>query len=218
MTTLVWYALSLLGRSQGWLAPVLLFVTALTVLTTNDSGALTATYAACAMAQLICMTWLTIAILNAEDAVQRLVTMVNAGGARRVLLAGTLAGSLTCAALTAAGSVYPIVAGRHMVTVPAVVVGVAAQLSCGAVGISIGLLCSRQMIPRTGYALLLALVLNGLLLLTPWLPPIGPVLSVLSADRPPDTMLAPVAASAALAVALLAATFAAVLAYRQRHG
>jgi RNA 3'-terminal phosphate cyclase len=86
------------ARPQPGLArPVLLFVTALTVLTTNDSGALTA--------------------------------------------------------------------GRHMVTAPGVVVGVAAQLSCGAVGIAIGLLCSRQMIPRAGYALLLAIILDGLLVI-----------------------------------------------------
>ena len=218
MSALVWYSLSLLGRGQSYLAPLLLFATALTVLTTNDSGALTATYAACAMAQLICMTWLTIATMNAEDTVQRLVTTVNAGGARRVLLAGVLAAALICAALTVAGTIYPVWAGHHTVTAPAVVVGVASQLACGAVGTAVGLLCSRRMIPRAGYALLLAVVLLGLIFLAPWLPPIGPLLTLLSADRPPSTMLAPVAALTALALALLAASFAAVAAHQRRAG
>lgn len=212
MRALIWYALSLLGRGQGYLAPLLLFATALVVLTTNDTGALTGSYAACATAQFVCLTWLTVALLNAEDAVQRTMTVVNAGSARRVLLAGTAAALLLGALLTAAGLIYPVVAGRHSVTGTAVLVGALAQLSCGAVGVAVGLLCCRQVIPRAGYAVLAAVIAVGTLTVVPRIPPVGPLVVLLSRDADPATMLPPVTALTAAAVAVLAASFTAVAA------
>jgi hypothetical protein len=209
MRALIWYALSLLGRGQGYLAPLLLFATALVVLTTNDTGALTGAYAAAATAQFVCLTWLTIAVLNAEDAVQWTMTTVNAGGHRRVLLAGTLAALVIGVALTVVGLGYPVLAGRHTVTGTAVLVGALAQLACGTVGVAIGLLCCRQVIPRAGYAVLAAVVAVGVLIVVPEVPPVGPLVVLLSRDADPATVLAPVAGLTVAAGALLAGSFTA---------
>lgn len=217
MTALVRYALSLLGRSQHYIAPLLLFATVLTVLTTNELGPLTNAYGACAAGQLVCMAWLTIATSNAENPAQRAMTTVNAGGARRVLLAGTLTAALLCSALTVAGLVYPIVAGRPTVTAAALAVGAMAQLGCGATGIAIGLLCSRQMIPRAGYAVLLAVLLVGLLLVVRELPPVGPLLALLASSRPAAELITPVAVLTAVASALPAAAHLAVAALIRKH-
>jgi hypothetical protein len=204
MRALVWYTLSLLGRGQGYLAPLLLFATVLTVLTTNELGPVTNSYGACAAGQLVCMAWLTIASANAENPVQRAMTTVNAGGAGRVMLAGTLTAVLLCAALTVAGLVYPVVAGRPVVTPAAVAAGALAQLGCGAVGIAVGLFCNRQVIARAGYAVLLAVVSIGLLVVVRDLPPVGPLLALMASDRAPAGLLGPVAALTALALAVLA--------------
>lgn len=208
MTALVHYVLSLVVRGQGYLAPVLLFLTALVVLTTNNQGALPATYVACALTQLVCLTWLTAAVVNAENPDQRAMTVVAAGGSRRVLVANVLAAVLACLVLTAVGVVYPVLTGDHVVTGAGIATGVVAQLVCGGTGIAAGLLCSRLVIRRAGYAVLVGLGLIGVLVLVPGIPPVGQVMRLLSSDRAPDRMLAPLAGYAAVAVALILASTA----------
>jgi hypothetical protein len=216
VTALVRYVLSLLVRGQGYLAPVLLFVTALIVLTTNDQGALASTYSACALTQFVCMTWLTAALVNTEDPYQRAMTVVAAGGSRRVLVANVLAAALMCVMLTVVGLVYPVVAGDHEVTAAALATGVVAQLTSGGTGIAAGLLCSRLVIRRTGYAVLVGLGLIGVLVVVQAVPPVGPVMRLLTSDRPPERMLAPLAGYAAIAAALLLASTAATHALARR--
>ncbi|GAA0920144.1 hypothetical protein GCM10009557_90860 [Virgisporangium ochraceum] len=66
MTALTRYALSLLGRGQTYVPPLLLYAAAVVVLTTNDLGPLAGTYAACALTQFACLVWLTVAVVNAQ--------------------------------------------------------------------------------------------------------------------------------------------------------
>lgn len=208
MSALVRYALALLVRGQGYLAPALLFATGLVVLTTNDRGPLAGTYAACALVLFASQAWLTAALVNAEDDTQRALTLVAAGGARRVLIAQVLAAGAAGVALTGAGLGYPLVAGRHTVTAAAIAVGALAQLVCAAAGLAVGLLCSRLVVRRTGYAVVTGLVLVGAAVVVPGLPPVGPTVSLLSRDLPPERMFAPLAGFAAVAVVLVLASAA----------
>jgi hypothetical protein len=209
MTALIRYVLSMLVRGQGYIAPIVLYGSAIVVLTTNDRGSLPETYSACALTLFVCQLWLTAAMVNTEDREQRAMTAVAAGGAHRVLIANVLAAALICLGLTAIGLAYPIVAGEHVVTAAGVAVGALAQLACGAAGIAGGLLCSRLVIRRAGHAVFVGLGIIGVMILVKGVPPVGPVMMVLDRAQPPSTMLGPVAAYAGIAVAMLGAAAAA---------
>ena len=179
MTALVRYMLAGLGASQRYLPPALLFVISVVALTSGGGASLVPSYSASALAQFICMTWLTVVLVNAEDAVQRAMTTVAAQGSFRVLLANVWAAVLVSVTLMIFGLAYPIAVGAHPVTTSAVVVGVVAQLTGGLSGIAIGLLCSRLVMPRSGYAPFAAFGMVLMVLLVPWVPPINPMLRIL---------------------------------------
>jgi hypothetical protein len=206
MTALVRYSLSMLVRSQGYIAPFVLFGSAVVVLTTNDFGPITGTYSACALIQFVCMLWFTVAIVNTEDRVQRAMTVVAAGGQRRVLVANVLAAAVVCLGLTVIGLVFPVYAGTHQVTPVDLAVGALAQVTCGFAGIAVGLLCSRLVIPKAGYAVFASLGAIGVMTMVRPVPPVGPIMALLASTTAPGRMLAPVAGLGALAVAMLAAS------------
>ena len=206
MIALVRYDLSMLVRSQAYIAPIVLFGTAIVVLTTNDQGQLASTYSACVMTLFICMLWLTTVLINSEERAQRAMTVVAAGGEHRVLGANLLACLVICAALTAVGTIYPIYFGQHTVTAADIIVGVVSQLACGITGIAAGLLCSRLVVRRTGYAVFLALGLVGVLLVIQKMPPVAATMVVLGSDRTADDMLPPIAAFGLVAVGMLVAS------------
>jgi hypothetical protein len=216
MGALTWYVLCLLGRGQTYVPPLLLYAAAIVVLTTNDLGPLVGTYAACALTLFACLVWLTVAVVNAQSPTQRAVTTVAAGDDRRVLLADALAASVLCGLLSVVGLMYPVFSGEHEVTADAVAVGALAQVTCGVTGIACGLVCSRPVVPRAGYAVVLALALTGTVVVTA-LPPVGPVVRLLGRDEDPGRMLAPLAGYAGAAVALLAVGFVVTLTVTRRR-
>jgi hypothetical protein len=175
--------------SQRYVPPVLVFLVALSVGTSSDSGPLLGSYAFCVGAVVACGTWLAIAVVNHEDPVQRQVVVTAAGSARRVLVA-TVAVALTgCLLLIAIGLVYPIATGHHTVTAGALLVGAIAQLAGAFVGVALGLPASRLVIRRFGIAMVIAV--TGLLavVLIRWISPVNPLVRLLSnADRPGDTV------------------------------
>ncbi|TCO32502.1 hypothetical protein EV652_104108 [Kribbella steppae] len=207
MTALYRYLLTSVLLSQRYLPPTLIFLAAMAVGTTSDNGPLESSYAFCVLAMLVCTTWLTVSIVNHEDQTQRKITLVMIGDSLRVL-AITVAVVLTwCVPLVAIGLVYPIVTGKHVVTAGALTVGAAAQLSAAMIGISIGLLCSRLVIPRIGIAMLTAAAAILAVLLIRWISPIRPLMTLLSNDRTsagPLSLLT--AASAAILIAALFTT------------
>ena len=129
------------------------------------------------------------------------------GDSLRVLTI-TVAVVLTwCVPLVAIGLTYPIVTGKHVVTAGALTVGAVAQLAAAMIGISIGLLCSRLVIPRIGIAMLTAAAAILAVLLIRWISPIRALMALLSDDRTsagPLSLLT--AASAAILIAALFTT------------
>jgi hypothetical protein len=203
MSALIRYQLAAVLHGQRYLAPLLLFVIALSVLTINDQGPLTGSYAVSAGSLLIAMCWLTVTIVNHEDPVRRAVTAVTAGGFRAVLRAEILLALLAGAVLTGAGLVFPIVAGQHVWTGDDLAAGLLALLTSVLTGTAAGLACSRLVVPRPGYSLLLALVVVIALPVTPGLPPVNPMLRILSGAHPPRDQLAPLAGCLVVAAVLL---------------
>ncbi|MFB7620580.1 hypothetical protein [Kitasatospora sp. NPDC056181] len=205
MISLVRYQFTTMLLSQRYLAPVLLFVGLVTVLTSSDNGPLTATYGAAAGAMLLCSTWLTIAQAGLEDHAHRAVVVVTAGGSRRVLLGTVCTAVLWCLLLTALGLGIPFLTGTHPLTVADLLLGTEAQLTCAFTGIAVGLVCSRLVFRRQGHALLLALVLLLALLVAKGLSPVNTLLSRLATTPRSADLLVSTGGLLVAAAGLLAA-------------
>jgi hypothetical protein len=181
VVALIRYSFARTLHGQRYLAPVLLYVIALGTFTVRDTGTLTSIYAVVAGILLVCSAWLTTTVVNAEDPIHRAVAVVSAGGSRRVLAAeATLSLLLSAGVLTAVGMVLPLLDGRHTVTGNGLLVGLEALLTCAILGVGVGLICSRLVIPRPAVSLIASLLLVIVLLLTRWLPPVNPMLRLLS--------------------------------------
>ncbi|WP_306206735.1 hypothetical protein [Actinoplanes sp. RD1] len=202
---LVRSGLAAMLHGQRYLAPLLLHLSVLSIFTVNDIGPLTGSYVVAAGSLLVASCWLTITIRNQEDPARRAVSTVTAGGPGRLLAAEIVLALLTGLALLLGGTVFPIVAGDHVVTPAAVTAGVLAQATALCTGIAVGLLCARPLVPRPGWSLLTALLVIGAIPLTPGLPPINPMLKLLSSTRPPAAQLPALVTHLTVAATLLTA-------------
>ncbi|HEX3592291.1 MAG TPA: hypothetical protein VHV74_21940 [Pseudonocardiaceae bacterium] len=202
MTALVRYTVANVLLSQRYLPPVLVFFALMAVFTAADGGPLGPDYAVSAAAVFICGTWLTIATVNAEDPTQRTITVVTAGGSGRVLTASAVVASGGIALLGVVGLLYPLTTGQHDIGPTVLILGLLAELTGAGMGVAVGLLCSRLVIHRIGWSVLVALTAILGFLLVPGLPPVHPVFVLLAGDRPLHEDMAPVAGFAALSVAL----------------
>jgi hypothetical protein len=180
LPALIRYYLAATVHGQRYLAPLLFDLAVLSVFTINDAGPLIGSYVVSAASLLLTSCWLTVTIVNLEDPVRRAITLVAAGGAMRVLAAEAGLAVLAGVVLIGVGTIFPIVSGSHSVTPGDVVVGILAQVTTAAVGIAVGLLSSRLVVPRPGYSLILALVVIVAVPLTPGLPPVHSMLRLMS--------------------------------------
>ncbi|MBQ0882346.1 hypothetical protein [Streptomyces sp. RT42] len=213
MIALVGYMVTVLLLSQRYLAPLLLFLGLVAVLTSSDSGPLTATYASVAGAMLPCSVWLTVTLIGLEDRAHRSIVVISAGSHLRVLLATAATG---CLLLTAAGLVLPLMLGAHTPGLADLALGIAAQLTCACTGMAIGLVCSRLIFRRPGHALVLALVLLLAVLLGKGVSPVNIMLTRLQSASDSADVLAPTGALFAVTAGVLAAAVAVTQAVTRR--
>ncbi|MFE6869740.1 hypothetical protein ACFVFS_24700 [Kitasatospora sp. NPDC057692] len=208
MTALVRYRLTTLLLSQRHLAPLLLFTALVAILTSDDTGPLTAAHGAAAAAMLLAATWLTMALTGLEDRPHRALLTAAAGGRLRLLTGTVLTALLGCLPLTALGLALPLLVGSHSPTAADLLLGTEAQLTCALTGTAVGLLASPPLVRRRGHGLLLALALLLALTVSKGLPPVNLLLTRLSThDRSAD-LLASTALLLMLAAALLTAAAA----------
>ncbi|GAA2999894.1 hypothetical protein [Actinokineospora diospyrosa] len=171
MNALIRYTFATTVHAQRYLAPVLLFCAGVGISSGNNSGPLPGVYALNAAISLVCATWLTIAVISVEDPVHRAITVVAARSPIRVLAATVAVSALLALGLTVIGLVMPLVLSPRPVSAADLPAGALAHLLCGSLGIAIGLVCSRLVFRRQGYALLVALALAAAALLTTGSPP-----------------------------------------------
>ncbi|WP_405067292.1 hypothetical protein OG558_37565 [Kribbella sp. NBC_01510] len=217
MTALYRYLMASVLLSQRYLPPTLIFLAAMAVGTTSDNGPLQSSYAFCVLAMLVCTTWLTVSLVNHEDPTQHKITLVMIGSSLRVLVITVTVVLTWCVPLLVVGIVYPIVTGKHVFTAGDLVVGAAAQLAAAMIGIAIGLLCSRLVIPRIGIAMLTAAAAILAVLLLRWISPIRPLMTLLSDGRTPGGTAVPLTLLTGLAVAILIAALFATKALADRR-
>ncbi|MGW1026400.1 hypothetical protein ACWD4J_22360 [Streptomyces sp. NPDC002577] len=216
MIALVRYMFTVLLFSQRYLAPLLLFLGLVAVLTSSDTGPLTATYASVAGAMLLCSVWLTMALIGLEDQSHRSIIVISAGSHLRVLLATVGTAAVWCLLLIAAGLVLPLMFGTHTPGIADLALGTEAQLTCAFTGMAIGLICSRLVFRQQGYALVLALVLLLAVLLGNGVSPVNIMLTHLQNTSDPADALAPTSALLAVAAGFLAAAVATTQAIARR--
>jgi hypothetical protein len=70
----------------------------------------------------------------------------------------------------------------------------------------VGLFCSRQVLPRPGYSLLLAAVAVLALLLVRWIPPVNALIRLLAGGDPASAMVGPVLLADTLVAVILTVT------------
>jgi hypothetical protein len=216
VTALYRYLMASVLLSQRYLPPTLIFLAAMAVGTTSDNGPLQSSYAFCVLAMLVCTTWLTVSLVNHEDPTQHKITLVMIGSSLRVLAITVTVVLTWCVPLLVVGIVYPIVTGKHVFTAGDLVVGAAAQLAAAMIGVAIGLLCSRLVIPRIGIAMLTAAAAILAVLLLHWISPIRPLMTLLSDGRTPGGTAVPLTLLTALAAAILIAALFATRALADR--
>lgn len=203
MIALIRYTSATMLHSQRYLAPALLFMAAVGVSSSNDSGPLPPTYGLCAAALFVCATWFTIALISIDDPIHRAITIVSARHSGKVLLSSISVAGISCLVLTVVGLVLPLLVGTHTVEAADLVLGIEAELTGAAVGIAIGLLCSRLVIRRQGYALIVALGLVMAVLFARDLSPINVLLRLMANTTKSSDLVAPIGGLLAIAAVIL---------------
>ncbi|MFD0425094.1 hypothetical protein [Streptomyces parvus] len=205
MTALICYTFATVLHTQRYLAPLLLFMGLMGVLTVNGSGPLPPAYASSAGALFVCSTWLTIALMSLDDPPQRAIVVVTAGGrSLTVLLAAIGTALVSCFVLMVFGLVFPLWIGNYTVTAADLLLGLEAQLTCALVGIAIGVLCSKLVFKRQGYALVAALALVMGTLFAKGMPPVNRLFTLMATTPDATELLAPTGAMLAISAVILA--------------
>ncbi|MET9595829.1 ATP-binding cassette domain-containing protein [Streptomyces sp. NPDC006516] len=158
------YHLALLARSQRWLAPVLLYAAVLGVGLRPGQPVLDSLgYAAAALVPVA--AWLARLCVTQEPPAARTVT-ASAAGPSRAHVASLLAALGSALALGVAGTGITLLISEpsstgHTVDVPippAALAGLLAAACCALLGTAVGALCSRPVLRRRGWSLLVTLL------------------------------------------------------------
>jgi hypothetical protein len=199
------YNLALLGHSQRYIPATGAYLFVHAVQYGDQRAPLLPEFSISSGALLVVTCWLTVALLDVEDPVQRLITLSHA---RRPwpVLAGAVLTVLTCAfGLTLVTEISALVVHQHG-TARELGFGALAHLACACAGIAIGLPCSRLLIGRVGWSVLAAILGLVPVLLAPWIPLVHPMLRAMAAgaDTGGPVLLGVLASALTLAVSTVA--------------
>ncbi|KZB86386.1 hypothetical protein [Amycolatopsis regifaucium] len=183
MLAMTRYYLALLGHSQRYLPAILAYLAVNTVLYTDPKSPLLPQYGISAGSLLVVSCWLTIALLDIEDPVQRLVTFSHARRWRSVLGGAALA-VFGCAFVLIVVTLAWSMLRSGGFQLGTFALGAGAHALCALFGIAIGLPCSRLLVPRIGWSVLAAIFALAAVLLVKWLPLANPLLRALTSQQP----------------------------------
>jgi hypothetical protein len=157
-------------RSQRWVAPILCFG-AVEAIVCAQAGSVLPTYAVLAAVLLFIATWLSIVTINNEDPIQQSITGVCAGGQGKVRLAKVSAAFLVAAILGVAGTTGPPLATSNGSSATDALAGLSAQLLAALAGVALGALCSRPLITRRAWSVLIGAGVCLVTVIVPYAPP-----------------------------------------------
>ncbi|WP_103353786.1 hypothetical protein [Amycolatopsis sp. CA-128772] len=212
MLALTRYYLTLLGHSQRYLPALLAYLALCVILYADPNSPPLPLFGVSAGGLLVVSCWLTIALLDIEDPVQRLVTLSHARQWRRMITGAVLTVLACSLVLTVITEVWSAIKASKFH--PAELgIGLPAHLACALLGIAIALPCSRLLVQRVGWTVLAAVITLVVVLLAK-IPLVHPLLHALTDDEPVG---APLVLALVTSVAMLAASFFAVSALVRRR-
>lgn len=207
------YYLALLGHSQRYLPAGLAYLALCSILYADPSSPVLPLYGVSGAGVLVLGCWLTIALLDIEDPVQRLITLNHAGGNRKTI-GGAVLTVFGCTLMCTLATVAWAATHRNQLHWQIVSAGLVTHLACALVGIAIGLPCSRLLVSRIGWTVLAAVLVLGVVLLGKGVPIVHPLLEALMSGSPYG---GPLALATGTSVALLAASMTVVGAVSTRR-
>ena len=157
-------------RSQRWVAPLLCFA-AIDAIISAQTGSVLPSYAIGAAALLFIATWLTVVIINNEDPIQQSITEVCAGSQTKVRVSKLAVSLLIVVVLGVLGMIAPTILSGSPTTIKAVTAGICAQVISAVMGVTFGAICSRPIIRRRSWSVLLGFLLGLATVLIPHGPP-----------------------------------------------
>ncbi|MEV6874964.1 hypothetical protein [Amycolatopsis sp. NPDC051128] len=196
------YYLTLLGHSQRYLPALLAYLALCVILYSDPNSPPLPLFGVSAGGLLVVSCWLTIALLDIEDPVQRLVTLSHARQWRRMIsgaILTVLACSLVLTVITEAWSALK----SFKFQPSALGIGVLAHLACALLGIAVALPCSRLLVHRVGWTVLAA-VITLIVVLLAKIPLVHPLLHALTDGEPVG---GPLALALVTSVVMLAASY-----------
>ncbi len=175
MIALVRYVARDTLRSQGWVAPLLCFG-AIDAIVSAQTGSVLPSYAIGAAALLFITIWLTVVIINNEDPIQESITEVCAASQTKVRVSKLAVSFLTALVLGVLGMIAPTIISSSATTIKEVIAGISAQVITAVMGVAFGAICSRPIIRRRSWSVLLGVLLGMATVLIPHSPPTRQIL------------------------------------------
>jgi hypothetical protein len=157
-------------RSQRWVAPLLCFA-AIDAIIGAQTGSALPSYAIEAAALLFITIWLTVVIINNEDPIQQTITDVCAGSQTKVRVSKLAVSLLFGIALGVLGMISPTIHAGSPTTIKDVAAGFGAQVITAVMGVTFGAICSRPIVRRRSWSVLLGVLLGMATVLIPHGPP-----------------------------------------------
>ena len=157
-------------RSQRWVAPLLCFA-AIDAVIGAQTGSVLPSYAIGAAALLFVTTWLTVVVINNEDPIQQSITEVCAGSQTKVRVSKLAVSLLIAVTSGVLGMVAPTIVSSSQTTAREVLAGICAQIITALMGVTFGAMCSRPIIRRRSWSVLLGVLLGMATVLIPHGPP-----------------------------------------------
>ena len=170
-------------RSLRWVAPVLIFFL-FTGINDASAGTVLPTYAASASVMFFVAIWVTVLVCNTESPIQEDITAVTVGGRGRVRIAKIIVAYSGCLVLSALAVIVPPLVTNSLTSSAQVLTGVIAHGVTVLFGVAIGALCSRPIVERTAWAVLVGAVVGLADIVIPNGPPIRQLLVLLNETRP----------------------------------
>jgi hypothetical protein len=171
------------SRSLRWVAPVLVF-SIFEGIFDATSGQVLATYAASASLMFLVAIWLGVVVCNTESEVQEDITSVTVGGRARVRIAKMIVAVAACLLLSVIAVCVPPIVSDATTPLYDIVTGLIALSLTVLFGVSLGSLCSRPIIERTAWAVLVGALVGLADIVIPDGPPTRQLLVLLNETAP----------------------------------
>jgi hypothetical protein len=170
-------------HSLRWVAPVLVFFLFEGLLDAS-AGPVLPTYAASAAGMFFLAIWLTVLACTTESAIQEDITSVSVGSRARVRIAKMLVAYSECLCISALAVAVPALLTSSATSAEQDLAGAIAHSLTALFGVAIGSLCSRPIVERTAWAVLVGASVGLVDVVIPNGPPIRQVLVLLNETRP----------------------------------